>query len=573
MSSANPSPAGHSFPPIEPLRIGVWLVTPASGEIASDGEVTHLEPKVMEVLVYLASRPGEVISRQDLERDVWRGALVGYDAVTGTIIKLRKALGDSTKQPRYIATVPKRGYRLIAPVSSAGEDNPAVATTAFGSPSDVARRRFDSRRTLTAVSLFVVAVAAATAIFLYLNGTQPPVAPRERPPSIVVLPFADLGDDPQHDGFADGITEDVVTDLSRLSDLMVLATNTSFSFKGKEVTAQQVGAELDVDFVLQGSIRRRNQFMRINARLVDADSGFQVWAERYDRPAAEIFNVQDEVTAQIVKSLAVNLTQQEAARLSRRSTNNLDAYDRFLEGQRLGRVFTKESNRLAEAAYHQAIELDPSYGRAYGALAYTLAANYRRGWTDTPQLTKDRALELAKTAVALDGSIPQTYWALGYVRLMRRELAEAEATVTQALTIAPNYADGYGLLALIKNAQGDADTALALVEKGMRLNPHYTWDYPYNRGRAYYTLGRIDDAIASLEEARSRNGNAVPVRIHLAASYARAGRLDDAEWEVDEVMALSPSDTISQLRNAHPTDDPQLMGALIEDLRKAGMPE
>jgi len=325
--------------------------------------------------------------------------------------------------------------------------------------------------------------------------------------------------------------------------------------------------------VLQGSIRRSDDFLRINARLIDARSGFQRWAERYDRPAAEVFNVEDEVTGQIVKALAVNLTRQEAARLSRRSTNNLAAYDLFQEGQRLGRTFTEETHRQAAALYRQAIERDPSYGRAYGALAYNLAATYRRGWTDTPQLTSERALELAKKAVALDGSIPQTYWALGYVHLMRRELAEAEAAVAQALKIAPNYADGYGLLALIKNARGDGEAALALIEQGMRLNPHYTWQYPYNRGRAYYTLGRIDEAITALEQARSRNPNAVPVRLHLAASYARAGRLGDAEWEVEELLAISPTDTLGQLRNAHPVDDPRSMTELIEDLRRAGLPE
>lgn len=283
--------------------------------------------------------------------------------------------------------------------------------------------------------------------------------------------------------------------------------------------------------------------------------------------------MQDELSNQIVDTLAVRLSPQERQRLERRPTSNLAAYDQFREGQRLAKINDAKSNLEAQAAYRRAIESDPGYGRAYGALAFTLAYNYRRGWNDAPMQTIDRALELAQKAVALDSSIPQTHWSLGYVYLMRKAFAKAEAATQQALDIAPNYADAYGLLALIKNARGDGAAAVALIEKGMRLNPFYTWDYPYNLGRAHYTLGRIDDAISALEAARERNESAVPVRLHLAAAYARAGRLDDAQWEVEELQLLSPTDTISHFRNTHPVADPGLMRQLTADLRKAGLPE
>ena len=210
---------------------------------------------------------------------------------------------------------------------------------------------------------------------------------------------------------------------------------------------------------------------------------------------------------------------------------------------------------------------------AYGAPAYTLAYHFRRGWTDSPAQTIDLALQLAKKAVELDSSIPQNHWSLGYVHLMRQEYEAAESAVAQAVAIAPNYADGYGLLALIKNALGESDLAIALIEKGMRLNPYFTWDYPYNLGRAYYTLGRIDEAITALEDARSRNPNAMPVRLYLAASYVRAGRLGDAQWEVEEIQALSPAETISLLKSTHPIKDPKVMDTFAADLRAAGLPE
>ena len=582
MSPSSPDFLEHPPTAPQPFRLGEWLVNPGSGEITDGRSVLRIEPKAMDVLVHLAAHPREVVSREDLERNVWHGALVGYDAVTNTVIKLRKALGDDPHAPTYIATIPKRGYQLIVPISPV-EGEPATRRDVPSAPSIMVgsmTRRSRPRWQIGIVALaLIVTTGILAAIYVArrppaeLATGQTPEAPATKPPSIVVLPFENLSDAPQQEQFADGITEDIVTDLSRLSNLQVIASNTSFALKGKKVTVQQVGAELGVDFVLEGSVRRSGDAVRINAQLVDARSGFQRWAERYDRPAVEVFAVQDEVTRSIVGALALSLTRQESERLERPSTGSLAAYDWFQEGQRLGRVYTKETNVEAEAAYRRAIELDPDYGRAYGALAYILASNYRRGWTDAPQLTLDRALELARKAVALDPTIPQTFWALGYVHLVRREPDEAEAAVARALAIAPNYADGYGLFAIIKNARGDAQSALDLINQGIRLNPYFTWDYPFNQGLAYYTLGRMDEAIAAFEKARSRNANAVPVRLLLAASYARAGRLEEAEWEVQEIGTMSPTDTVTQLRNADFFVAPALRDPLIADLRKAGLPE
>lgn len=562
--------------------VGDWQVSPLEGVVSRDGKSVRLEPKAIEVLAYLASRPGEVVSRDDLEKAVWRGAIVGYDAVTSTVIKLRKALGDSAREPQFIATVPKRGYQLIAPVTHRpSEDVPSAAasgiivpemkTTGPGLP---ARRR--------PALVFLVPALVAGLLFLFFQGAQPPggetstIAPQQdsrAPPSIIVLPFEDMSEQPQNDRFADGITEDIITDLSGVSNLLVIASNTSFTFKGRRIAASDLALELEVDFVLQGSIRRDGNSLRVNAQLVDARSGFQKWANRYDHEIAEVFAVQDEVTRSIVEALAIKLSLQEAQRLAHRPTSSIAAYDYFQEGQRLAHTSTRESNLQAQVAYRKAIEADPDYGRAFGALGYTLAYAYRRGWTDAPVQTIDRALDLAKTAVELDSSTPQTYWALGYVHLMRKEYELAEAAVSQGLSIAPNYADGYGLLALIKNALGESQTAIGLIEKGMRLNPYYTWDYPYNLGRAYYALGRIDAAITALEDARNRNGGALPVRLHLAASYVQADRLGDAEWEVQEILALNPAETISLLQLTHPIRDPEGMRAFVADLRAAGLPE
>jgi len=552
--------------------VGAWEVNPQTGTISDGLNTARLEPRAMEVLVYLASKAGTVVSRDELEREVWRGAMVGYDAVTSTVIKLRKALGDSARQPEFIATVPKRGYRLIAEVRTETADGPSSpAAGADNSPTG----RLQAQTLLRTFGI----VVALIAVFLtyWLN---PPVeesteetASEATPPSIMVLPFENLGNAGDGDAFADGVTEDIITDLSGLGGLRVIASHTAFTFKGKAVTAKTLGDELGVDYLLDGSIRRIDNQVRVNAQLVDAQTGYQRWAERYDREVSEVFALQDEVTSSIVAALALKLSNRETERLAQRATNNLDAYDHFQEGQRLVKISTRETHLQAQSAYRRAIEADPEYGRAYGALAFTLASSYRRGWSDMPTQMLDRALELAKTAVTLDDAIPQTYWALGYVHLMRREYDQAESAVRQAIDIAPNYADGYGLLALISNALGKPEAAIEFINRATELNPYYSWTYPYNLGRAYYALGRTQDAIIQFEKARMRNQNGVPIRLHLAASYVQAGRLSDAEWEIEEVQALSPTDTLSHLRNSLPVKDPALLDRILDDLRKAGLPE
>ncbi len=556
------------------LRVGVWEIEPDNGQLIGGGEIVRLEPKAMDVLVYLASRAPEVVSREELESHVWRGAIVGYDAVTNTIIKLRKALGDSAREPHYIATVPKRGYRLVAPVAYGEAGSPdSVPVGRSSRPQSGGRPSSLRWAALSLGILLAIVVVAALVLHAARDIEEPTVVEATKPHSIIVLPFENLTEDSQQEVFADGITEDIITDLSRLSGLQAIAGNTSFTYKGRRVQSQELRADLQVDFVLDGSIRRQGDLVRINAQLVDARTGLQKWAARYDRPISEVFQVQDEVTNSIVEALALSISEREKQRLSQRSTGNLKAYDAFLEGQRLSKLGTAESNQQAQRAYLRAIELDPGYGRAYGALAFTMAVAFRRGWTNTPVETLARALELAKKGVALDDSIPQTHWALGYVYLMRKELESAEAAATRSIAVAPNYADGYGLLALIHNNLGHPQKAIELINRGMELNPYYTWDYPYNLGRAYYTLGRYEDAISALEKARERNENAAPIKLYLIASYVRSGRVGDAEWQAEELQMVNPSETISHTEKSIPISDPELKKAFLDDLRAAGLPE
>lgn len=546
------------------FSIDDWQVNPSESVLKRKDEVVHLEPKVMDVLVYFASRPGDVITREELERDVWKGALVGYDAVTKTIIKLRKALQDDARSPRYIATISKKGYQLITPVSFSTGTTPSAQTA---HASQLANTYHVKRN----VSLLGLVLLILIGVYWLAPMQDEPV--KKELPIVLVLPFENRGDHDKHDMFVDGITEDVITDLSKISNLLVLASHASFQYKGKQVNPQQLRKDHKVDYVLQGSIRRLEKTLRVNVQVVDTETNTNIWAERYDRNVDDVFLVQNELTHRFVNEIALKLTRHDEQQLMSKVTTNIQAYDHFLSGQRLSRQQTKESNEQAREAYQRAIKIDPSYSRAYGAIAYTMALDYLRGWTDTPVETLDRALTMAEQATLLDANIPQTFWVLGYVRLMRKEYEDARKAVTKAISIAPNYADGYGLLALIYNSLGKPQEAIEYVRKGMQLNPYYTWDYPYNLGRANYLLGNYDKAITALEKAQARNENAVPIKLFLTASYIKAGRTEDAEWTAEQLQMINPNTTISHTDKTIPMANTKLKKSFLDDLRKSGLPE
>lgn len=546
------------------FSIDDWQVIPSESVLKRNDEIVHLEPKVMDVLVYFASRQGDVITRGELERDVWKGALVGYDAVTKTIIKLRKALQDDARAPRYIATISKKGYQLISPVNSIVETCSNNTSNRNSKVSDI--QYLNQKSGLYVLALLIVLV-------IYIMIFAPIQSVENKLPVVLVLPFENLSDNKEYDIFVDGMTEDVITDLSKLSGLLVLASNASFQYKGQHVTAQTLRNEHDVDFVLKGSIRRLKQTLRVNVQIIDTNTNINVWAERYDRNVDDVFVIQNDLVQHFVHEMALKLNKQDEKQLTVKATTNLKAYDHFLLGQRFSRQQSKESNEQAREAYRRAVKIDPSYSRAYGAMAYTLALDYRRGWTDTPVETLDRALALAEQAILLEVRVPQTYWVLGYVHLMRKEYELAKKAVEKSILIAPNYADGYGLLSLIYNNLGKPQKALEYVTRGMKLNPYYTWDYPYNLGRANYMLGNYDKAIIALEKAQARNENAVPIKLFLAASFIKAGRVEDAEWVAEELQIINPNTTISHTEKTIPIVNPELKNAFLDDLRKSGLPE
>lgn len=559
--------------------INNYWVSPAEGLLTCGDEIVRLEPKAMEVLVYFASRHNEVITRDELERDVWHGALVGYDAITNTIIKLRKALNDNARKPTFIVTVPKKGYQLIAEIR-----DPEDGTTPNSSPPAFKESLANNRqrpqfffiqriRNFIVPGIIVIGLVGLWNLLPLQSKLSTDSKNSEILPSIIVLPFENLSNDPKQEYLADGMTEDIITDLSRLSNILVISSNTSATYKGKQVSSEKVGADLNIKFVLRGSVRRLGDKVRVNAQLVNTKTGFNTWAQRYDRQVTEVFSVQDDVTDSIVKALTVKISNQEKQRLAQRATDSLKAYDLFQEGQRFSLVRTKESYQQARDAYKNAIEIDPAYGRAYGAMAVTLAFEYIDGWTENSTEKLERALLLAKNAVELDDSTPQTYWALSFVYLVRKEYDNAEKAVIQAINIAPNYADGYGLLALIKMYIGQPNRAIEINNKAMKLNPYYTWNYLYTHGNAYFILGDYDKAIELYEEAQVRNQNTIQLKLFLVACYIENNRQFDAEWLVEEILMLRPTASIASVEKTLLFSKKNFMSRLLKNLRKAGLPE
>lgn len=399
------------------------------------------------------------------------------------------------------------------------------------------------------------------------------VVPLTEKASIAVLPFDNMSGDAEQEYFSDGISEDIITKISQLKNLAVIARNSSFTYKGTNTKVQDIGKDLGVRYVLEGSVRKAGDRVRITAQLIDAQNGHHLWAQRFDRKLTDVFAVQDEITDKITTALSIKLSVDEQTQLAKNATNNFEAYDLFLQGRREFSQMHEEGQENAVELYREAIRLDPGFARAYGALAVTMIRQSYLGSTDSPVETGERALELARKAVSIDPDSPQALWALAYVYMRRKQFDEATAALEKAVTIAPSYADGYGLLALINNNMGRAKEAIRLIKKGMHLNPYYSYDYPYNLGRAHYDLGNYENAAQYLENAVERNEAIYLPRLYLAASYVHLDRQDDAEWQITELEVLTPDSTISHWQNIVVITDEDLRRRLFDDLRAAGMAE
>jgi len=389
-------------------------------------------------------------------------------------------------------------------------------------------------------------------------------------PSIAVLPFANMSGDPEQEYFSDGITEDLITDLSKLSGLFVISRNSVFLYKGKAVKPEQVSRELGVRYLLEGSVRKAGSRVRITAQLIDATSGYHLWAERYDRELQDIFALQDEVTQKIVAALEVKLTEGEQGRLGRAPTDNLEAYDCFLRGLEYHAQRTQGANAQARQMFERAIALDPEFAAAYAFLGRTYLMEMIYQWNQDPQ-TQEKIFALGQQAVTLDDSQPAAHETLGLAYLGKKQHAQAIAEAEKAVALDPNYADAYVTLAEIFSFAGRPQEAISLVEQAMRLNPRYPFSYLWALGHAYRLVGRLEEAIIALKRVVMRNPDQITAHVLLAVIYSELGREEEARAEVAEILRISPHYSLEVVRQRIPYKDPALLERQVAALRKVGL--
>lgn len=569
---------------------GEWQVDADQYRISKDGKLTKLEPKVMEALVYLASRAGETVTREELEQNVWSGTVVGYYSLTGTMQKLRKAFDDDSKNPKVIETLSKRGYRLIADIQLVPDTEPAenmvTYTVAEPSPS----LSHDEKSKVTGkpnhnkqLYLMAGSLIAVLGIFLLLKITagdstsipgslsEPASSLSSSTPSVAVLPFENHSDEKSNEYFVDGITNDIITDLTKVAGMLVIARDSSFEYKNSPVEIQEVARKLNAQYILHGNMRRAGDQIRINAYLVDGDSNKQLWAERYDGTVNNIFELQDQLSSKIVSALSVKLSSQETENLAYKYTNNIAAYELFLEGRETAYQYSKASTFEAQKVLQQAIELDPNFGEAYALLGWTYAYSMMNGWGESRELLHKQALEMADRALVLHDQIPMAYFTRGLIYRDQKRYEKALIEAEKVIAIDPSYANGHVLLATLLYYAGRAEDGLERMKYASRLNPHHPHNYPFHIGQAYFVLKRYDEAIAEFEKGLETRPRSQRIHLWLAASYAKKGRIEDAEWEIEQILMHNPDFNYQGLHEIFPFKNPADLEHFLDGLRKAGL--
>ena len=394
-------------------------------------------------------------------------------------------------------------------------------------------------------------------------------------PSIAVLPFENMSGDPEQEYFSDGITEDIITALSKIRWIFVIARNSSFAYKGTSPDIRRIAAELGVRYVLEGSVRKGGTRVRITAQLIDAASGSHVWAERYDRDLGDIFALQDEITATLIAAIEPELAKAERRRAIERPPETLDAWSWFQRGMWHHYRASKEDNAMAQMHLRRAIELDPEFSRALAALAHVHYWDVLFGYVDEPRAVLDEGLSLARRAIAADDKEPFAHFALGRISTLLGDLDTAIAELELAIDLSPSFAHAYYGLGNALNFAGHADRAVEEIDRAIRLNPHdpAIWTFVSGRALSLMLLQHFDEALVwALKGVRQANAGWLSYAI-LAGVQAELGRKQDADQAVADTPRLKPDFSVSFIAETFPFQDPIYRDRFMNAMRKAGFPE
>ena len=396
-------------------------------------------------------------------------------------------------------------------------------------------------------------------------------APPDRP-SIAVLPFNNMSGDAEQEYFSDGIAEDIITDLSKISGLFVIARNSSFTYKGQSVDVRRAAEELGVRYILEGSVRRAANRVRITAQLVEGASGGHLWAERYDRELDDIFAIQDEITGHVVEALKITLRLGEQERIGGQATSSIEAYDITLRASNLLYRHTPDSNAEAAILFEQAIALDPKYIAPHFGFALTLFNTYANSWSDDPASDLERACQLAAKAIELDPMDPQGHWAMALGHFWRRDLDKAISEAERAIELGPNYAEAYAIRGYVMSFASRPAEAVESLNTAMRLDPKCTDLWLHFLAHAHFVHADYEEAIALLQRRIQRQPETDISRVLLASCYGQLGRESDAQEEWARALEINPDYSIEQKARILPYKNPADWERFVEGLRKAGVP-
>jgi adenylate cyclase len=500
-------------------------------ELRRGTDLVPLEPQVFDLLAFLVENRERLVSKADLIASIWEGRNVSESALTTRINAARKAIGDSGDQQRLIKTLPRKGFRFVGVVE-------------------------EEKRQITSVA-------------------EQKILPDS--PSIAVLPFTNMSGDADQDHVADGIVEDITTELSRFRELFVIARNSSFRYKGRVVDIRTVGRELGVRYVLEGSIRRDHDRVRITVQLINVVTGAHRWAERYDRGVKDIFAVQEDIAHTVAPLLAAHIGKAEAERTLLKPPTSWQAHDYYLRALSAldfySSSFNREDLRKARHLLDQAFAIDPNYARAHAALSMIYVAFWIFRWDDDcpwPEAL-NRAYQSASKAVQQAPYLPEAHVGLGWTLLWMRQHEAAIAAFERAVALNPNFTNWRYAFTLV--FAGESARAIQVLERHMRLDPFYEPFAPATWGLACYMLGRYAEALLHLRESISRAPNMRAARVWLTATYAQLGEVKNARAEAVEVLRIDPHYTITGSPPVTALKRHEDIEHISDGLRKAGLPE
>ncbi|PDT45186.1 CadC-family transcriptional regulator [Sinorhizobium fredii] len=521
---------------------GDYVLDPERRELTLRSQVVTVGPQVFDLLLYLVRNRDRVVSKDDLLQAVWSGRIVSESTITSHINAVRKAIGDSGEEQRLVRTVARKGFRFVGEIGESRlPDGPGVAEPALG------------------------------------DAKEPPLglALPDRP-SITVLPFHNLSGDPEQDYFADGVVEDIIAALARMRWLFVIARNSSFTYKGRAVDVKEVGQELGVRYVLEGSVRRAANRVRLTGQLIDAATGTHLWAERFEGTLDDIFELQDRMAESVVGAIAPQLERAEIERAKRKPTESLDAYDYYLRGTAKLHSGTREAIEAALPLFYTAIELDPEFASAYGMAAWCHFWRKMNGWmTDRPREIAEGA-RLARLAVELgrDDAVALTRGGHALAHLAG-DLDGGIALLDRAVLLNPNLAPAWFLGGALRALRGETDAAIEHLAHAVRLSPLDPEMFRMQVGMAlaHFFAGRFDSASTWAEKALGNLPSLLPAAALTAASHALAGRNDKAKQAMQRLRTLDPSLRVSNLKDWLPIHRQQDLARFADGLRLAGLPE